>query len=147
MASLTKKKIGKNTYWYARECAWVDGKPKIVWQKYLGKADDIIQRLTSKPRIPDPEKIVLSDFGAAAACFSMTQRIGLREIIDHHVPKRNQGLSVGTYLELATINRVICPKSKKQFAEWYQTTALRKLIPSRKTQLTSQRFWDHQHAN
>lgn len=143
MASLTKKKVGRNTYWYARECAWVEGKPKIVWQKYLGKADDIIQRIASKPTIPDPKRVVLSEFGAVAACFSMTQRIKLREIIDRHVTKRNQGLSVGTYLELAAINRVVSPKSKKQFAEWYQATALRRLIPVRKAQLTSQRFWDH----
>ncbi len=143
MASLTKKRIGNHVYWYARQCAWVEGKPKIVWQKYLGKADDIIQRATGKPEIPDPRKVVVSQFGAVAACFQMSQRIRLREIIDRHVPKRNQGLSVGTYLELATINRVVAPTSKKAFAPWYGSTVLERLIPAQLRQLTSQRFWDH----
>jgi transposase len=143
MASLTKKRVRNNTYWYARECAWVDGKPKIVWQKYLGKADDIIRAVTSKPEVPDPRKVVLSEFGAVAACFAMTQRLQLRDIVDHHAPKREQGLSVGAYLELATINRVVCPKSKRRFADWYQNTALRRIMPVDKRQLTSQRFWDH----
>ena len=143
MPSLTRKKIGKYTYWYARECAWVKGKPKIVWQKYLGKADDIIKAVTGKPDVPDPRKTTLSEFGAVAACFSMTQRILLRQTIDRHVPKRDQGLTVGAYMELATINRVVAPTSKKQFAPWYQATALRRLIPTSTGQLTSQRFWDH----
>ena len=143
MASLTKKKVGNHYYWYARECAWVDGKPKIVGQKYLGKTDDIVKKVLGKPEIPDPRKVVLCEFGAVTACFAMSQRIKLREIIDHHAPKRNQGLTVGTYLELATINRVVAPTSKAAFAEWYSSTALPRLIPADKRQLTSQRFWDH----
>ena len=143
MASLIKKKIGKHTYWYARECAWVEGRPKIVWQKYLGKADAIVEAMADKPKAPSPKKVVITEFGAVAACFAMSQRIRLREIIDRHVPKRNQGLSVGTYMELAAINRVVAPTSKKGFAEWYQTTALRRLIPANKYLVTSQRFWDH----
>ncbi len=143
MASLTKKKVGNHLYWYARECAWVDGRPKIVWQKYLGKADDIIKKVTEKPEIPDPKEVVLYDFAEVAACFAMSQRLKLREFVDRHVPKRMQGLSVGTYIELATINRVVSPTSKMQFAEWYGSTVLPRLIPADKRQLTSQRFWDH----
>ena len=46
MASIIKKTIRGKPYYYARECKRVDGKPKIVWQKYLGKAEDIIDALT-----------------------------------------------------------------------------------------------------
>jgi len=143
MVSLIKKKIGKFTYWYARECAWVEGKPKIVWQKYLGKADAIVEAMTGKPKAPTPKMAVLAEFGGVVACFAMSQRMRLREAVDQHVPKRNQGLSVGTYMELAAINRVVAPTSKNTFAEWYQTTALRRLIPANVQLLTSQRFWDH----
>ena len=34
MASLTAKKIRGHTYYYLRECAWVNGRPKIVKQVY-----------------------------------------------------------------------------------------------------------------
>jgi hypothetical protein len=47
MPSLTKKIIKGKPYYYARECRRVDGKPKIVWQKYLGRAEDIIRQRTS----------------------------------------------------------------------------------------------------
>ncbi len=41
MASVYGKTISGQTYYYLREVARVDGKPKIVSQRYLGKAEDI----------------------------------------------------------------------------------------------------------
>src|SRR6266542_4145952 len=38
MASLYPKKIGGHTYWYLREMARVDGRPKMVSERYLGLA-------------------------------------------------------------------------------------------------------------
>jgi len=43
MVSLKKKMIKGHTYWYAVEMARVDGKPKQVWQKYLGTAEKIVE--------------------------------------------------------------------------------------------------------
>jgi hypothetical protein len=51
MASLIKTTIRGKTYYYARECQRVAGKPKIVWQKDLGRADDSIAALT-QPNTP-----------------------------------------------------------------------------------------------
>ena len=65
MASITAKKIKGHTYYYARVCQRVDGKPRIVWQKYLGTPDDIIAR--SDDSAPEPKEVVLSEFGAPAA--------------------------------------------------------------------------------
>ncbi len=39
MASISGKKINGHTYYYLREVARVDGKPKVVSQRYLGKAE------------------------------------------------------------------------------------------------------------
>ena len=41
MASIVGKRRGTQTYYYLREMARVEGKPKVVWQQYLGKAADI----------------------------------------------------------------------------------------------------------
>ena len=38
MASLYPKKIGGKTYWYLREMARVDGKPRMVSERYVGSA-------------------------------------------------------------------------------------------------------------
>ena len=38
MASLTPKVINGRTYYYARDCQRVDGRPKIVKTTYLGSA-------------------------------------------------------------------------------------------------------------
>src|SRR3954470_23019288 len=111
MASLLKKTIRGKTYYYARECRRVDGKPKIVWQKYLGKADDIVAALTQPPAAPaiPPEKAVITEFGAVAALYDLARRLRLAEHVDRHVPARRgpRGPSAGTYLLIAALNRCV----------------------------------------
>src|SRR5467141_2341368 len=103
MASLLKKTIRGKTYYYARECRRVNGKPKIVWQKYLGRADDIIAALGHSPASADPpEKATVSEFGAVAALYDLAQRLRLGELVDSHLRKRRgpHGPSTGTYVLL-----------------------------------------------
>ena len=89
MASIIGKNIRGNRYYYAREYRRVNGKPKIVWQKYLGRADDIIAVVTGKKTGggPKPREAVVSEFGASAALYDLAQRLRIVEFIDHHVPK------------------------------------------------------------
>ncbi len=146
MASITKKLIRGKPYYYARECKRVDGKPKIVWQKYLGRADDIVAAMTSPQAAvaaSRPKEAELSEFGAVTALYDLSSRLLLVETIDRHVPKRGGGPSVGTYLLVATINRCVAPCSKASIGKWFQATALRRLVDIEARQLTSQRFWDN----
>jgi len=141
--SLHKKLIRGHPYWYARECQRVNGKPKIVWQKYLGKAEDIAAARGAPAQPPKPTEAVLWDFAAPAALYDLTRQLALIPTIDRHAGKRAQGVSVGTYITLAALNRCLAPTSKAGLAEWYQSTVLRRLLPVAPRHLTSQRFWDH----
>ena len=42
MASLYRKVINGKPYYYLREMGWVDGKPKMVSERYFGSAADIV---------------------------------------------------------------------------------------------------------
>jgi transposase len=143
MVSITKKTIRGKIYYYARECRRVAGKPTIVWQKYLGKAEDIVAAL-SQPQAASPQAALVTEFGALAALFDLAGRLRLVEHIDRHVPKRRgpTGPSVGSYLLVAALNRIVEPRSKAQIASWFDGTVLRRLLDFRPEQLTSQRFWD-----
>ncbi len=144
MTSIIKKTIRGNPYYYARECQRVNGKPKIVWQKYLGRAEDIIATLTTPaPGAPEPREAVVTELGAVAALYDLAQRLALVEHIDRHVPKRGTGPTVGTYLLVAILNRCVAPCSKASMSQWFQSTALRRLIDIAPRQLSSQRFWDN----
>ena len=48
MASLYPKKVGGKTYWYLREMGRVDGKPKMVSERYLGSAADIAAAMETR---------------------------------------------------------------------------------------------------
>jgi transposase len=145
MASLTPKVIHGKTYYYARECQRVNGRPKIVRTIYLGSADDLITAALKhkQGQAPHPVSVDVSAFGDVAALFDLAKQIGLVEMLDRHFPKRQQDLSVGQYLLLATINRAVAPCSKLRFEQWYRGTALTRLLPATANQLTSQSFWNH----
>ena len=50
--ALNKKTINGNVCWCPREMARVDGKSKVVYERYLGSAKDINKLLESKkPRL------------------------------------------------------------------------------------------------
>src|SRR3990170_9138633 len=100
MASLTPKVIKGKTYYYARECRRVDGKPKIVRTVYLGSLDSIIAAVEGSQEAPRPHSVDIASFGDVVALYDLAQSIGIVEIIDRHVPKRKQGLSAGQYLLL-----------------------------------------------
>jgi len=52
MVSLRKKKIKGRIYWYAVEMARVNGKPKQVWQKYIGTAKKIVELKERAAELP-----------------------------------------------------------------------------------------------
>jgi transposase len=140
MASLTKKIVRGQPYYYLRECQRVNGKPKIVSTVYLGSAESMKERLLR----PQPEEISLREFGGSAAAFSIAETLDVVATVDRHVPKRGQqGPSVGQYLLLAALNRCVAPASKSQIASWYGKTVLPRLLPLTAHQLISQRFWEN----
>ena len=95
MASLIKKTIRGRAYYYARECRRVDGKPTIVWQKYLGRADDIIAALAAPKPLAQPpaqpREAIITDFGAVVALYDLARQLKLIDHIDRHVPKAGPG--------------------------------------------------------
>jgi len=142
MASLIKKIKKGRPYYYAVESARVNGKPRIVWQKYLGTLDAIIKRADSSKPV-EPKEAVLFQAGGVAALLRITQRLGLLELINEVVPKRDQGPSVAHYMILAAINRALDPCSKLAMQEWFEQTILKKIWRFPKSTFSSQRFWDH----
>ena len=142
MASIIKKKKKGRCYYYAAESARVKGKPRIVWQKYLGTVDAIVKR-AEQAAPPRAKETVIFEAGGVAGLLGIAQRLGLVELIDEAVPKREQGASVGQYMVLAALNRALAPCSKVAIGDWYEQTVLRRLWRFPKAAFSSQRFWDH----
>ena len=140
MPSLTAKQIDGHTYYYARYCQRVNGKPKIVRQVYLGKIDDLVASAEHAHTPPQPLETEVADI---AALWDIAQRLDLIPLLDALFPKRHQGLSCGQYLLLAALNRAIAPASKVHLADWYRHSILTQLLPVDPALLSSQNFWNH----
>ena len=142
MASIIKKVKKGRPYYYAVECKRVGGKPRIVWQKYLGTVEGIVARAEGA-RPPKPKEVVVFEAGGVGALLGIAQRLGVIDLINELVPKREQGPTVGHYMLLAALNRALSPCSKVEIGEWYESTILRRVWRQSKSAFTSQRFWDH----
>ena len=148
MASLYKKIISGKPYWYLREMGWVDGKPKLVSERYLGSAADIEALLDAREAAALPDRTRHLGFGDVAAAWGMLGDLGVAGIIDEVSGGRRSdaGASAGTYLVLAALNRLVAPCSKLGFAGWWKTTAADRFTRIPASVLDHRRFWDAMHA-
>ncbi len=143
MASIVGKRQGNKTYYYLVESARVGGKPRIVSQRYLGPAEEIVARLAETgPGEPDRTRHLA--FGDIAAVWSVLERLKVAEIIDEVVgPRRaDAGASVGTYISLAALNRACDPCSKLAFSDWWAKTAADRWVHLAAGALDHRRFWE-----
>ena len=145
--ALYKKTISGKPYWYLRQMARVDGKPKMVSERYLGTAADIEKLLDASETQLLPDRTRHLGFGDSAGVWEILDRLDVAGIIDGVVgPRRTDaGASVGTYLVLAALNRVVAPVSKLGFADWWATTALDRFTKVPSSVLDHRRFWDAMH--
>lgn len=142
MERLEAKRVKGHTYYYYSQWARVNNRCRRVWQKYLGKLEDIVAAVGGGG--PAPISAEVFQWGLPQALWQEAARTQLVEPIDRHCPKRHQGLTTGQYLAIAAINRTIGPRSKRSMWDWFSQTVLRRRLPSASpAALASQRFWDH----
>jgi transposase len=147
MPSIIGKKRGGATYYYLVESARVGGKPRIVAQEYLGTAEELAAAMRGGG-LGLPDRVLHKDFGAVAAAWGLLEDLGVAGIIDEVTGARraDAGASVGTYLALAALNRLVAPCSKLAFADWWAKTAAPRFTKIPATVLDHRRFWDAMHG-
>lgn len=146
VASVISKMIHGKPYYYLAVSARVDGNPRIVEQRYLGSAEDIEAAMAGATVLPSRTRHL--GFGDLAATWGVIERLGVVEIIDGVLGARraDAGASVGTYVALAALNRVLDPCSKLRFADWWAGTAGDHLVKIGGAALDHRRFWDAMHV-
>jgi len=148
VASLYPKKVNGKTYWYLREMARVAGRPRMVSERYLGSAADLAAAVGATGEAARPARTRHLAFGDVAAVWATMARLDVVGVIDEVTGGKmpGAGASVGTYLALAALNRVVDPCSKRGFAQWWTTTAGDRFTRIGATALDHRRFWDAMHA-
>jgi transposase len=142
MPSIISKRQGAKTYYYLAESARVDGKPRIVSQQYLGSAEEVLAKLSGEPA-GAPVRSRHKEFGALAAVWSLLERLGIAAVVDQVAPRRaDAAASTGTYIALATANRIVAPCSKAAFARWWESTAGPRFTKVPAAATDHRRFWE-----
>lgn len=143
MDRLEIKSIKGHKYYYYSQWARVDGKPRRIVQKYLGKLEDIVHAVTGEGQ--GPICADLFEWGLPEALWRISGRTEMAASVDRQCGKsrRGPGLTTGEYLVIAALNRAIRPQSKRAMWSWFsQTSLLRSFPEASELRLTSQRFWD-----
>lgn len=141
MERLEAKKVNGKTYYYYSVWAWINGKCRRKFQKYLGKPADIY-KATQENATPNYAEVF--NFGLPIALWYELKKQKIVAIIDKLCPKRRQGLTIGEYIGIAVENRAIDPTSKSGIWNWFKQTSLCRILPHvNNSALTSQRFWDN----
>jgi transposase len=142
MERLEKKQVNGHAYYYYSKWAKVDGRCRRVWQKYLGKLEEIVRAVHGGG--PSPQYAEVFQWGLSQALWNECCRAEVIAHVDTACPKRTQGLSTGEYLAIAALNRAIGPESKRSLWKWFsQTTLLRYFPEATADHLSSQQFWNH----
>ena len=142
MAHIHKKMKKGRPYYYVRETARVDGKPKVVNQIYLGTVERIRDMALSKGF--ECRKLAAQEFGALWLANLIDTEVGLVSLIDSVVARgrKESGPTVGEYFLYSVFNRMVDACSKRALAQWYEHTAVQSIRPVDIEQLDSKRFWD-----
>jgi transposase len=146
MVYLTRKKKKGKYYLYLEESAWIDGKSKRLWQKYLGPEDRLGELNFRGLLTKSKENVSLQsfEFGISAALFQIAKKIHLSQIIDANTNKnRDQGLTLGEYITIAAINRCTNPCSKSNLTQWFEKDWLSSQFEIDPEMLNAQTYWNH----
>ncbi len=145
MAHLHKKIKKGRPYYYVREIARVNGRPKVINQVYIGSPERILELAQGGKSMP--RKIQTQEFGALWLANLVEKKIDIAGLIDGIVlPENNDdGPSVGEYFLYAVYNRMVGACSKRAMPAWYRHTAIQHIRPVPVDELNSQMFrqkWD-----
>lgn len=124
MASIISKRVHGRTYYYVAESERVDGKPRIVAQRYLGTAEDIDALLGGVAATPEHTRHLA--FGTVAAVWRTIERLGVADLVDAHVGRQRASVSVGTYVALAVLHRAAAPRD--DLPRWWWHTAADRFV-------------------
>ena len=147
MATIQARKSRGHKYWYIVESRRVNGKPRPIVLEYLGKADDLLQRLKG---IKGQLKLKSYSHGAVSALLKLAQKLDIANEINKHIksprnymaekPIRNN-LTAGITLLLGAIGRICMPTSKRGWWQWAKTTSCEYLLRTNLSKVDSQHFW------
>lgn len=127
------KKIGGRTYYYLAESARVDGKPRVVTQRYLGTADEIARAVPGG----EPASARYRAYGDVAAVWATLRRLDFVRRVDEVAGPQRAKTTLGLTLAIAVLHRATAPDTP--IADWWATGAAPDLVRPRVS--TVEGFW------
>jgi len=75
MGTIVPKKKKNQLYYYYVESARVNGKPRVVLQKYLGRAEKVARAFEEGAVVEVPKYSIVHELGAVCALYEMARHL------------------------------------------------------------------------
>ena len=145
---LFEKQVNSRTGSYTYICLGhnkrVDGQTKRVWSATLCRKDKIEESLPLLRRKLSgrSQEVEEHPFGLEYALLSICEELGLANIVNQCIDKREGTISVGEYLTVLVINRACVLNSKSKMQRWFDRTTLARCFPRLEGTLTPQNIFN-----
>nr|MDO8116888.1 hypothetical protein [Candidatus Sigynarchaeota archaeon] len=124
-------RTGSYTYICLGHNGRVNGQTRRVWEATLCRKDKIEEslpiikrKLSSRSR-----EVEEHPFGLEYALLSICEELGLADIVNETIGKREGTIPVGDYLTALVINRACALNSKSKVQRWFGKTTLSRRFP------------------
>jgi len=140
VASLQKRKIKGNYYWYIVESKRINGKPTPVVVAYLGTVENMLSKFAASNS--NNASYRSYSHGAVYALWKTAEKYGIIDAINSVAGNKSKlGISSGEAFVLASIYRYICNDENIDFIEWVQNTTLPLITKFNTEKLTNDFIW------
>lgn len=115
-------------HYYLRKTGRVDGKPKVLFNRYLGTADQIFEKIRAGGGFlanPDEFELMSFQFGTVAAMAAANAELGLTDIVRDVTGSESTANALLSFM----CGRSEEPLSKNAMEEWSRHSALKLLKP------------------
>lgn len=158
MASVVGKRINGRTYYYLVESARVDGRPRVVSQRYLGTAEDIANAVAEVSLVDAFDRGTGTDlrrgaspdtaryrsrhrpFGDVAAVWGVLGELDAEGVVDRAVGRQRAKVGAGRLVAVAVLRRAAAPASGSASGQetadptrWWPSTAAERFVKPRLT--------------
>jgi transposase len=145
---LFEKQVNSRTGSYTYICLGhnkrENGQAKRVWEATLCRKDKLEESLTLIKRKLSGRSREIEEhpFGLEYALLSICDELGLVDIINECVEKRDGTIPVGAYLTVLIVNRASVLNSKNKMQSWFDKTTLSRRFPQLVNALSPQNIFN-----
>lgn len=126
-------------YLYQGHSKYREGTSVRVKSRYVGLYDELSEYFQHADTVIQYQ--MHFDYGLSHAIYELTKQLGMLQIFQHHMKKKNNNPFLAMRVVMMVINRLVCPCAKYSIEKWYSKSNLCNTLDMPTSELDSQKVY------